>query len=210
MNAFAEMMFSSLLGWLHGLTDRLWRFFSGGGAGGFFAWIGDHWLLCTVVLCVVGTLIDLMIWLIRRKPFRTWSQRWHFLQRKLRGHEMGVSETWRFNHGYEDSIEMLKEDIPSEGVETIPAEDAMFERRFADFEEEFYPVDTGNAQNASENQYRRKRRADRYDTRGRGGLFHRVNTLIGVSGDEQMIDGLPALIDKNKAFHDPVYPIRKE
>ena len=211
MNAFAEMMFSSLLGWLHGLTDRLWRFFSGGGAGGFFSWIGDHWLLSTVVLCALGSAIDLFIWFMRRKPFLAFGQRWRSMRRKLGGQGMGVTETWRFHHGYEDSIEMLKEEMPDAGTQTVQAEEDLYERRFADYEEEeFYPAESMAPQNNSENQYRRKRRTDRYDTRGRGGLFHRVNTLISVSGDEQMIDGLPTLIDKNKAFHDPVYPQRKE
>ena len=210
MNAFAEMLFSSLLGWLRGLTQGLWKLFSNGSAGGFLTWLGSHWLILIVILCAVGTLIDFLVWLRRWRPDIRWKRKAHLFMDRLKGREMRADETWRFNHGYADSIEMLKEVM--EETETNEAENEdQPEQRFAAFQEEAfsYPEPAANS-GAESSAHRRRRRADRYDTRSKGGLFRKVNAMIQSSSDDQdFIDGLPTVIDKNQAFHNPVYPKQK-
>ena len=116
MNAFADSLFSTLLGWVRGLMQSLWSFFSSGGSGGFFAWIGDHYLAVTAFLCLIGLAADLLIGLFRENPSP--------LARELRTlvfpstGGMGKEERRRFDRGYEDGIDM--QDLNPDGEGHIP------------------------------------------------------------------------------------------
>ena len=40
--------------------------------GSVFAWFGKHWIPIAIVLCVIGLVSDLCVYLVRWKPFRRW------------------------------------------------------------------------------------------------------------------------------------------
>ncbi len=218
MNAFADSLFSALLGWVRGLMQSLWSFFSSGGSGGFFAWIGDHYLVVTAFLCLVGVAADLLIGLFRDDPSP--------LAREVRSlvfprrNGMGKEERRRFVSGYEDGVDM--QDLNPDGEGHIPL-----------FESNYPPEDEENGiapEETAEEEYRnspeevpdswkrpeaerapegRRRRGDRHENHEKKRLFRRVNSLIPDDGEQGLLDRLPTSVDRKDAFHEPVYPNRR-
>ncbi len=71
MNAFADWLFGIILGWTRGLANAGWNLVANhaGGMSDFFSRI---WLPLLIVLVVVGSVLDYIIWLVRWKPQRSW------------------------------------------------------------------------------------------------------------------------------------------
>lgn len=222
MNAFADSLFSTLLGWVRGLMQSLWSFFSSGGSGGFFAWIGDHYLAVTVFLCLFGLAADLLIGLFRENPSP--------LARELRSlvfprrGGMGKEERRRFDRGYEDGVDM--QDLNPDGEGHYPLFESNYppeydENDFSGDETaaEEYPdasdeapdpwkrPETGQAPAAATEG--RRRRGDRHESHEKKRLFRRVNSLIPDDGEQGLLDRLPTSVDRKDAFHEPVYPNRR-
>ncbi len=214
MNAFADMLFSSLLGWVRGLMQSLWGFFSSGGSGGFFAWIGDHFLVVTVILCLAGAAADLLIGFFREEPAPLVRGLSEMLFPGRDG--MPRAERKRFEQGYEDGIDM--QDLNPDGENHIP----LFESNYTG--EVFFPdlasgakeedaeasaawMKPGTAAKAEGEE--RHRRGARYERTEKKRLFHRVNSLISSDDEDGLLDRLPTRVDRKGAFHDPVYPNRR-
>ena len=73
MGSFANSMFSVLLGWVRGAVNWLWGLFSSEESGGLTAWLGEHWLGLADALCVVGMLADLVVYMVRWRPYKVWA-----------------------------------------------------------------------------------------------------------------------------------------
>ena len=222
MNAFADSLFSTLLGWVRGLMQSLWSFFSSGGSGGFFAWIGDHYLAVTVFLCLLGLSADLLIGLFRENPSPLAKELRTLVFPRRNG--MGREERRRFDRGYEDGIDMqdlnpdgeghiplFESNYPPEDVEDgLPADEA---------ESEVYMEEPGEipdswkkpeaARAAAAAPEGRRRRGDRHENHEKKRFFRRVNSLIPDDGEQGLLDRLPTSVDRKDAFHEPVYPNRR-
>ena len=72
MGSFANTLFTILLGWLRGAVSAVWTAFTSEKGNGFLNWIGDHWILLAVILCVIGLAADLCVYLLRWKPYMVW------------------------------------------------------------------------------------------------------------------------------------------
>ena len=72
MGSFANTLFTILLGWLRGAVSAVWTAFTSEKGNSFLNWIGDHWILLAVILCVIGLAADLCVYLLRWKPFMVW------------------------------------------------------------------------------------------------------------------------------------------
>ena len=222
MNAFADSLFSALLGWVRGLMQSLWSFFSSGGSGGFFAWIGDHYLAVTAFLCLFGLAADLLIGFFRETPSVFAREFRALVFPRLGG--MGKEERKRFDSGYEDGIDM--QDLNPDGEGHIP----LFESNYPEQDEENdfhadvradedHPDKAGEfpdpwkrpetvpAQAAAPEG--RRRRGDRHENHEKKRLFRRVNSLIPDDGEGGLLDRLPTSVDRKGAFHEPVYPNRR-
>ena len=77
MGSFANSIFNLLLGWVRAAARSLWALVAGEG-GNFFTWMGENWLALTVAICVVCTVIDVIIHVIRWRPHKVWAS---FLRR---------------------------------------------------------------------------------------------------------------------------------
>ena len=77
MGSFANSIFNLLLGWVRAAARSLWALISGEG-GDLLTWIGENWLALTVVICAVCTVIDVIIHVIRWRPYKVWAS---FLRR---------------------------------------------------------------------------------------------------------------------------------
>lgn len=71
MNAFANWLFTLLLGWTGGLANRAWNAVvnSAGGISDFFS---RYWLLPVLVLIIGGTVLDYGVWFVRWRPYLVW------------------------------------------------------------------------------------------------------------------------------------------
>ena len=333
MNAFANALFSLLLGWVRALVQGLWQLLSNGGAQRFFTWLGDHWIPLVGLLCLTGEAADKLIWLLRWRPDLVWRTKLrHFLAR-LRGQEMGERAQRTFYTGYRDAVALNQMDAaapaPFDGsvqtagwqsgapmmngenvpfsrsgaddaygcrsngapVQTVPGDtgwqggqhadagsigdgwqqNAIYANTqqdmavpyaafspsagtvYAGSENDMWPQENegmtvgetmpaGHMQMSPAGGYRdggaaaqnrapdeeafvweeempefasgtpareeRKRRGDRY---ARKNAFGRMrDRLLGNGEEEGMLDGLPPVVDKNEAFHAPVYPHKEQ
>ena len=72
MGSLANSIFRLMLGWIQGIAAALWSAFTSEKGGSVFAWFGKYWIPIAIVLCVIGLVSDLCVYLVRWKPFRRW------------------------------------------------------------------------------------------------------------------------------------------
>ena len=72
MGNFANTLFSVLLGWVQRAVAWLWQLIGADGADGLMGWVLDNWLALAVGLCLIGLVIDMVVYLIRWQPYRVW------------------------------------------------------------------------------------------------------------------------------------------
>ena len=71
-NGFAADFLQILFGWLQNLFNGIWALFSGGSGGSVLKWLSENWLSLLIVLLVFGIVTDIVIYLIRWRPFWWW------------------------------------------------------------------------------------------------------------------------------------------
>lgn len=71
-NGFAADFLQVLLGWLQSLFNGVWALFSGGSGGSVLRWFSENWLSLLIVLLVFGIVTDIVVYLIRWRPFWWW------------------------------------------------------------------------------------------------------------------------------------------
>lgn len=88
MNAFANWLFTLLLGWTGGLANRAWNAVvnSAGGISDFFS---RYWLILVLGLVIGGTVMDYGVWLLRWRPHRLWRS---WLIRRRRRRDLQLAE----------------------------------------------------------------------------------------------------------------------
>lgn len=72
MGPFADTLFAALLGWLRTAARNLWQLIQGGDASRGLQWLLENWLPLTIILCLCGLAIDLVVYLLRWQPWRVW------------------------------------------------------------------------------------------------------------------------------------------
>lgn len=89
MSAFVETLYSGMLSWIRGVAAWLWQLVSGSGeqvvsqgSARFMQWVTENWLVLLILLCAIGLLVDLLIYLIRWQPYRVWMS---FIRRVMHG-----------------------------------------------------------------------------------------------------------------------------
>ena len=248
MNTFANSLFSLLFGWARNLIRRVWTGVSSGAYGGFFTWLGDHWMWLVLVLCAAGTVLDFMVWLIRWRPYLVWRTNIRNLKRRLRGG--GIGNTRRFERGYEGGID-LDMAPPEENPQAEPEAPSLFDALpqeqpasvyqppaasapsygpvgqapvYAQEEAAFLESETRQRQFTPAAGYeapplfpstrrnsayttdlpaaRRRRRSEKYEKKKPVW----AGKLMGGDEEDRLLDGLPPAVDRQQAFHEPVYP----
>lgn len=215
MNAFADTLLSMMFGWLRRLVESIFSSASSGSFSSFFSWLGDHWFWLVAVLCVICLVLDYLIWLIRWKPYVIWRNK----LRRLFGRRKYVPADPVFEQGYDTGVDLDMDDMenaplpeyaawqpeyevpaqplqpspppcsvqPREPVYTAPETPAYQEDMV------FMPTETTV----------RNRRSQRYEKKK-----SILSGILAAQKDEEneMIDGLPPVMNKEDAFHAPVFP----
>ena len=222
MNAFANTLFSILLSWVKSLAQTVWNLVSGGGTGGFLVWLGDHWLPLVVVLCLCGVAVDLLIWLLRWRPDLVWRTKWRHFWAKVRGREMRSSDQRAFYQGYQDALSVPEEyswypeneemEQPAPLAEAPWWEVADVQPALQD-DVQHAPVDEGWAYAPAQEPMLqpRRRRSEKYQKLEKSAAISQIREKWrdARTEDDGMLDGLPPIVDKDQAFHAPVYPKRE-
>ena len=89
MGSFANTLFRVMLGWLQGIISAVWSAFTSEKGGSLLTWIGKHWIPIAAILCIIGLVSDLGVYIIRWKPYKVWKS---FLFRKKEEEEEPVPE----------------------------------------------------------------------------------------------------------------------
>ena len=72
MGSFANTLFRVMLGWLQGIVSAVWSAFTSEKGGSLLTWIGKYWIPIAAVLCIIGLVSDLGIYIVRWKPYKVW------------------------------------------------------------------------------------------------------------------------------------------
>ena len=233
MEGFSISVFKLTLGWSRNVVQTVWNGIFDPLSGGFVSWIGDHWLLLFLILCITGAVLDLLVYFFRWRPLQVWKS--YFRRRKLRKNG-GISPT--STHEESDGERTGGEyqpvfaanayhDEPYTAIETekSPATETDDLERWREPENEPYPEDTPDEITPAgysvpmDSPYRRPaadRRPDiMHEYAGRnpdlsGGRRRRRRSISGLfGGDEdeiQLYEPPQPVIDSREAYHAPVYP----
>ena len=71
-NGFAADFLQILFGWLQNLFNGIWALFSGGSGGSVLRWLSENWLGLFVVMLIFGIVTDIVVYLVRWRPFWWW------------------------------------------------------------------------------------------------------------------------------------------
>jgi len=231
MNAFADSLFSMLFGWLRALVQGIWNAAASGGIGGLLTWLGDHWLWVALIVMIGATVLDFIIWMIRWRPYLVWKTKLRRLYRRIRYGNAGAIQ--RFNQGYQDVVSLdmppMEEapyrPAPAPAYEYVAWQDPWSAERDAmpvpaeeeaDLvpqphyqQEEFSPSAPRSLpeQGARQLPILRSRRGEHTDRPRRS-----IQALLNLEDPDEgvLLDGLPPLMEKEEAFHQPVYPQRSQ
>lgn len=72
MGSFANSLFKIMLGWLQAVVSSVWYAFTSKDGSLIFNWIGRNWILIAGILCIIGLAVDLVVYILRWRPFRKW------------------------------------------------------------------------------------------------------------------------------------------
>lgn len=222
MNNLSNHVLAVLFSWMRTLIQGVWGTISSGTTSGFWTWLGDHWLPLTVLLCLICVVLDYLIWLIRWRPYILWKQK--ILRLFRRDEESALRRDRHFSEGYRSGVGLNLQglaDAPSAPppalweaeVYTAPpapvqeefAEIPAFEQiEYAAMEDEYepLPVQEPAPDEIAPPPQPRRRRSDRHPVKRRS-LFRRI---IADEDENSQPAELPPVIDRETAFHTPVYP----
>ena len=74
ISGYSNAIVDVMLGWLKGLANWVLRLFNlaGSASGSPLVWLSQNWLKLLIFFLTLGILLDLLIWLIRWRPYWVW------------------------------------------------------------------------------------------------------------------------------------------
>ena len=103
MSGFANTVFTLLVGWFQAVVSLIWSGLTDKNGGNLFTWIGNHWIVIVLVLCAVGSVIDVSVYIARWKPFDV--VRSYFERKRGRSSAVLSSRIPETEEAYSDSPE---------------------------------------------------------------------------------------------------------
>lgn len=92
MGNLVNGIFSFCLGWVRTAVYGLWNAAGQGRAAEWLAWVGENWLFLAVLFCAAGTLTDILVHMLRWRPYWVWTS---FLHRIISGKKEKEEEKQR-------------------------------------------------------------------------------------------------------------------
>ena len=214
MGSFANTLFSMLLGWVQGLISMIWSALTSEDGNSFLQFIGKNWIKIAFILCVIGFITDLAVYIFRWQPYKVWRT---FLRKRSKMRNTDLRET-----------EKVVNAVPSKSEETVSEKsfsryfaasgsDAADEKKESDIQEELQQwreTETeqeepeirpetahGGYTVAADSPYRRP-------VAGTRRRRIRIRQILGdpdEDGEIHYISPQP-IVDHKEAYHAPVYP----
>ena len=165
MGTLPNTVFQALLGWIRTLSSEIWNMLSAPESASILRWIGARWKELLLLICAVGLILDLIIYLIRWQPYRVWisflrRDRWDdFSARKtdaeydssaVSDSYSGMDEEYGERHFFPDENETPPASAPMPSDQNLPLIGAGFFSSGKDTE----PVDRMNSR--KEEPFRRR------------------------------------------------------
>ncbi len=72
MGSFANTLFRVMLRWLQGIISAVWSVSTSDKGDSLLTWIGKHWIPIVTILCIIGLVCDLGVYIVRWKPYKVW------------------------------------------------------------------------------------------------------------------------------------------
>lgn len=72
MGGLANTIFSVLLGWIRNMVSLVWGFFSKPQSSSTVAWFTRSWWAVAIVVMLVGTVLDVLVYWLRWRPDKVW------------------------------------------------------------------------------------------------------------------------------------------
>lgn len=74
ISGYSSAIVDGMLGWLKGLANWVLRLFNLAGStnGSPLLWLSENWLKLLILLILVGIGVDVLVWLIRWRPYWVW------------------------------------------------------------------------------------------------------------------------------------------
>ena len=218
MGSFANALFTALLGWTRTVVSALWAFITNDQGSGLLTWIGRNWLFLAAVLCAIGLIADLVIYLARWRPDLVWKSFWRRRNHKDIETEESLQEApaqpekpapIRRRTADDELARWVREPEPSgKGPEAVQGsivtsagyivpEDSPYRRPAEKEKERTEDADTFPTPESSPRVMQTPRRRRKIN----------VNDLFSSPEEELYeFDAPQQLIDRKKAYRDPVYP----
>ncbi len=232
MNTFANSLFSVLFGWARGLIQEVWNAALSGQFSGFLTWLGDHWLVVVFGLILGCTVMDYLIWLIRWRPYLLWRGFFRRVSRFFKRENIQFEQGYQSSVGIQLppeqeaapreeeawSEEAWSQPQPPAEEAPVPEPEPVFSasREREPRARQFTPPQAYEAPplyaaarqvtgsfTAEMPVARRRRRSEKYERRRQEWRDRLIN---GDAQDDEILDGLPPAVDRQQAFHEPVYP----
>ena len=226
MGGFAKTIFTLITGWFQSVVAILWNGFTDHEKNGLFGWIGDHWIVIAIVLCVIGAAADLVVYIFRWRPLTVWKSFFRRMKRrKAYAAETaaepaeGSADDEAYTEAYEETEPEYRPLFASNrsGGRHAAAEETDAGEDTAAYETE--EPEAPEWDEAEPDSYRRpEAAADTFDEYPRGednrmAQAHprrrriRLSSILG-DPEEDMIrfDPPKPVIDRYAAYHRPVYP----
>lgn len=81
MGSFAKSLAGVLFGWVSDVFSGIWALLTTDSGTESIPWFGRQWVLIVIILCLLGLVIDFVVYLYRWKPYRVWAD---FFKRRRR------------------------------------------------------------------------------------------------------------------------------
>ena len=233
MGSFANSIFRIMNGWLRTAASAVWSAFSSDSRGSLLEWIGKHWILLAVILCLVGVAADLCVYLFRWQPYKVWAS----FFRRIRKQAPEEAEAEQPEEEEENSLAAAAERAAAQPVRRTPESRrnpaAYDDEPEADLRRWFREEDTGKSapQPAAwvqvtragysipeDSPYRRPAGAEPYRHEEREQTRDRIARAIQPKRRRRVarlftdvdpyaeLQAPQEVIDRKEAYHRPVYP----
>ena len=236
MGSFANTLFTIMLGWIQAAVSAIWSAFTTENGGSFLQWIGRNWIILAAILCVIGMVIDFGIYLLRWRPVRVWKSFFRRLRHGKEEEteepeqtvETSASADRLFRNEEEpvrqsDSLPLTAETEPEDlsrwvqdEPESIPEPETVQKRPIITGAGYTVPADSPYRRPAAEAPAEpgtEERRTDESENRPEimTQRKRRRRLIVGdlfADPEEELYqyERPQQLIDKDKAYHQPVYP----
>ena len=212
MNSFANALFTAFFSWLKSVVQMIYRAVAQPGSGTLLTFIADHWVMLLIIVLVVGTALDLTVYMFRWRPYEVWAS--FFRRVKYRRKHRGRGETQHVKREMHMVASVPEDDayvIPDTGLqrtpETLTYVDPQTDIEFRTENEpaEEIPV-TGEITALEEDEKPRRRRAK---PQARKGIRHLIRRILAEEEEETVPlrhSVVQPPVDERDAYGDPYIP----